>query len=270
MMNIARRVQVNFQDAIRFGPRFLWRHSLRITGADTALIRVGKQHIHIRAGESDLDAVRQIFGARQYDIDTSIGSLKRRIDDRYEAICATKKTPVIVDAGANIGAASLWFKQRFPHSAVVSVEPESGNFSVLRKNAGLADNIVPIHAAIGSTPGYVSIKSDGLGWGAQTERSTHGLPVITMEEAFLRIPNGAPFIAKIDIEGFESDLFANNTDWLEETFVVHIEPHDWMMPGRGTSLSFQKAMAKQNYELFLAGEILTYVRVDGSSLHRFG
>jgi hypothetical protein len=82
-----------------------------------------------------------------------------------------------------------------------------------------------------------------------------------MKEAFSRIPNGMPFIAKVDIEGFESDLFSQATEWLSETFVVHIEPHDWMMPGKGTSLTFQRAMAEHKYEMFLAGEILTYVRL---------
>jgi FkbM family methyltransferase len=263
-MKISRRFQLNIEDVIRFGPQFLWRHSPRITGADTVLVHAGQQPIHVRAGESDVAAVREIFGTRQYDIDAVIEPLKRRIDSRYDAICQSGMTPVIVDAGANIGAASLWFKQRFPNAAVISIEPEAGNFSVLRKNAALVEGMIPVHAAVGATAGFVSIRNDDVGWAAQTVRSDSGIPIITMEEAFSQIPDGVPFAAKIDIEGFESDLFARNVDWLNGTFVVHIEPHDWLMPGKGTSLSFQKALAQYDYEVFLAGEILTYVRIESA------
>lgn len=82
-----------------------------------------------------------------------------------------------------------------------------------------------------------------------------------MEAAFRQIKVSAPFIAKIDNEGFESDLFSCNTGWLAETFVVHIERHDSMLPGKGTSLTFQKAIAQYALELFIAGEIITYVRL---------
>src|SRR5436309_1970425 len=142
-MRISRRVLANFEDILRFGPQFLRRHFPRITGSDTALVRAGGQNIHVRAGESEVAAVREIFGTRQYDIDAVIEPLKRRIDGRYDAICKSGKTPVIVDAGANIGAASLWFARRFPDCAVVSVEPEPGNFSVLRKNAAFVNNMFP-------------------------------------------------------------------------------------------------------------------------------
>jgi hypothetical protein len=78
-----------------------------------------------------------------------------------------------------------------------------------------------------------------------------------MEDAFIE---GEPFIAKVDIEGFEADLFSDNTDWIAKTFVVFIEPHYWMMPERGTSRSFQAAMGREDFEIYLAGEMLTYIR----------
>jgi len=81
-----------------------------------------------------------------------------------------------------------------------------------------------------------------------------------MAEAF---GMGVPFIAKIDIEGFESDLFSANTQWLADTFVVFIEPHDWLLPGKCTSRSFQAAMGEEDYEIYLSGEILTYIRREG-------
>jgi FkbM family methyltransferase len=219
-MSIARRFQLNIGDVVRFGPQFLWRHLPRLTSADTVLIYAGAQPIYVRAGESDVAAVREIFGPRQYDIDAVIEPLRRRIDGRYDDIYRSGKTPVIVDAGANIGAASLWFKQRFPNSAVVSIEPEPGNFAVLKKNAALVNDMIPLQAAVGSSSGFVTVKDGNLGWATQVDRSDIGLPITTMQEAFSMVPNGVPFIAKIDIEGFESDLLLAIMGG--STFVVHM------------------------------------------------
>jgi hypothetical protein len=69
-------------------------------------------------------------------------------------------------------------------------------------------------------------------------------PVVTMSELFAG-GNCTPFTAKIDIEGFESDLFSQNLEWLDEVFLVYIEPHDWLFPTQGTSRTFQRAMGKE-------------------------
>jgi len=63
------------------------------------------------------------------------------------------------------------------------------------------------------------------------------------------------------VKGFEADLFDGDTAWLTDARIVIIEPHDWMMPGKGTSLSFQKAMAQHDFELLLRGENIIYVKL---------
>jgi hypothetical protein len=95
----------------------------------------------------------------------------------------------------------------------------------------------------------------------QTVRADAGVPVLTVRDAAARVPNGKLFIVKVDIEGFESDLFAANLDWLDEVEAVYLEPHDWLEPGKGTSFSFQRAMAQHPFELFIKGENLVYARV---------
>jgi len=259
-MSILKRFSTNISDAIAFGPQFLRRHLPKITGAELAEIKVSKnQRMFVRAGESDSAAIRQTFKDRQYRIDFNAQCLAR-IQRRYESILANGATPIIVDAGANIGAASIWFSIHFPKATIIGIEPEPGNFSVFQKNAGLVPNVKAVRAAIGAQAGFVKVVNDGLGWAARTERSCDGTRIMTMAEAF---GMGVPFIAKIDIEGFESDLFSANTQWLADTFVVFIEPHDWLLPGKCTSRSFQAAMGKEDYEIYLSGEILTYVRREG-------
>ncbi|WP_342733646.1 FkbM family methyltransferase [Bradyrhizobium sp. B117] len=254
------RLHENLLDLMAFGPRFLGRHVPRITGADTASVSLESfGRLHMRAGESDVAAVRQVFRDKGYDIGFNWPT-GRAILNRYNEILGSGKIPVIVDAGANIGAATVFFSSQFPNAHVVAVEPEPGNFAVLLKNVEKNKNITALRAAIGSTEGFVSVKNDGLGWAARTERAASGVPVVTMRGAFGSVPNGIPFIAKIDIEGFEADLFANNVEWLDDTYVVYIEPHDWMLPGQRTSRTFQREMAKRDFEILIRGENLTYVK----------
>jgi FkbM family methyltransferase len=254
------RILQNVSDLRRFGLQFLWRHSRRFSKAHTTRITVDGQKIHVRAGQSDIDVIRQIYGSGHYNVTATIPALEERVRRKYEYIVRRGQTPLIVDCGANIGASSLWLKKRYPQASIIAIEPEQGNFAVLEQNAQECDGIIPIRAAVGSRAGFVLVDVGELGWTAQTKRAETGLPIVTIPEAFNRA-SGSPFMVKIDIEGFESDLFEENTDWLAEITVLHIEPHDWMFPGRGTSLAFQKAVARYDFELFIAGEVLTYVKL---------
>jgi FkbM family methyltransferase len=254
------RLQENLLDLAAFGPLFLARHLPRLTGAKMASVSVKTfGRIHMRAGESDVAAVRQVFrdGGYGFDFTWPTGL---RVLTRYNEILQSGRTPVVVDAGANIGAATILFHSQFPEAHIVSIEPEPGNFSILSKNVQGKSYVTALQAAVGSTEGFVAVKNEGLGWAARTERASTGAPVISMKTAFSSVPNGVPFVAKIDIEGFESDLFSSNVDWLDETFVVYIEPHDWMLPGQRTSRSFQREMGQRDYEVLIRGETLTYVR----------
>src|SRR5215475_12556495 len=40
----------------------------------------------------------------------------------------------IVDAGANIGMASIYFARRYPGAKIFAIEPETSNFAILLKN----------------------------------------------------------------------------------------------------------------------------------------
>jgi FkbM family methyltransferase len=259
-LTITERIRNNFYDLVSFGPQFFFRHLARVSGTTFAVVNIpGYGKLNVRPGESDVAALRQVFREKQYQIPSSMVST--RIQNRYHEILQANNIPVIVDAGANIGSASLWFLRQFPKAAVVAIEPEPGNVSMLKKNAENWSRVTILEAAIGSNAGFVSVQNEATGWGARTERANKGIPIVTMQEAFDCVPNGSPFIAKIDIEGFESDLFSQNTGWIDDVYLLYIEPHDWMLPGKMTSRSFQQAMAQHTFELFIIGENLVYVRV---------
>jgi FkbM family methyltransferase len=245
-------------DVHKLGFRFLWRHVARFSPDKIAIVQVSDfGPAFLRYGESDAEVVRQVVGHLHYDVGPAV---KPRVLSRYQAIVDSGRVPVIIDAGANIGVASLWFARQYPDAIIAAVEPEPGNFSILEKNATLQPRVKPINAAIGSTAGFVQIENESLGWAARTTRASTGVPIITIEDILGGIENAELLIVKIDIEGFESDLFSSSTDWLSKAFLVYIEPHDWLFPGKGTSFTFQRAMVQEEFELHLCGENLAYVR----------
>jgi FkbM family methyltransferase len=215
--------------------------------------------VSVRPGQSDFSVLRQIFRDQGYSIPTVVAA---RIDREYRRIRANRMTPVIVDAGANIGASSIWLKERFPEAAVVAIEPDPANAALARQNVAGLQDVTVIEAAIGGQTGFVSIISADAAWALRTERAETGYPVITVDQAVSAIISGKLLIAKIDIEGFEHDLFEGDLRWMDDAFAIYIEPHDWLLPGHGSSRSFQSAFGERDFEVFICGENLLYVRRD--------
>jgi FkbM family methyltransferase len=216
--------------------------------------------VKIRRGDSDFAVLRQVFRDHEYAVANV--AIRNRLIARYQAILAAGRQPLIVDAGANIGLASLWFKGEYPAAAIAAIEPDAGNAAMLRLNTAGRAGIAVLEAGVACSAGYAEISRPRQSWGYRTERAAAGAALITMDDAYAAFPGAVPFIVKIDIEGFERDLFAANLGWLDSCFAIYIEPHDWMLPGQRSSAGFQKAMGERAFELILAGENLLYVGPD--------
>ncbi|MDP2293019.1 MAG: FkbM family methyltransferase [Actinomycetota bacterium] len=260
-MGLARNAVDNLRDARHIGPSFLMRHFNSCTHRSLTharLKRVGP--ITIRNRTSDADVFHQVFATHQYELTRfpQFADIREFLDRTL----AAGRTPLIIDLGANIGASPLWFASRFPECAIIAVEPDPTNAELCRRNLAHARNVEVIEAAIGSTSGRAELVDNDRGkWGISTVRSDTGaLRVCTVAELLHQRADFCLFLVKIDIEGFERDLFASNTEWAAEAKVVIIEPHDWLLPGAGTSRSFQRVMGELDFDLLLAGENLVYVR----------
>lgn len=249
-------VSSSLKDLTVMGPRF-WAQGMVAKFGPKGTIAVpisGVGMVHVRTRDSDFTTLRQVFRDREYEI--APPHARKAIADHYSRIVASGNVPVIIDAGANIGAASMWFRKAYPEAQIIAVEPDPGNAAVLRRNCG--ERMVLLEAAIGGEPGFVEVIANGRSWGSQTERASKGVPIVTVDQIAQMIPNSELFIAKIDIEGFESDLFNVNTGWIDRVPVIIVEPHDWLTPG--TSRSFQREMGRRDYDLLINGENLIYIR----------
>jgi len=252
-------VIANLTDARSFGILFLLKKFLPSRGAKTRVVATKYGAFTIRNSSSDIQTLRSVYGAGCYDLNRF--EQRQHIYNEYRRILLAGSTPIIVDAGANIGLAAHCFARSYPDAIVLAVEPDEGNLSLCRLNTAGLQNVSVVPAAIGSSGGTVRLDySRGDGDSVRTERADSGVSVLTIAELRSRVPNGELFIVKVDIEGFEKDLFSSATDWVREPFVVIIEPHDWMLPGSGSSFPFQNIMLNEKRELLVSGENLIWVR----------
>ena len=73
-----------------------------------------------------------------------------------------------------------------------------------------------------------------------------------------------PFILKIDIEGYEDNLFEKNYDWLNNFKIIIIEIHDWMIPNKAISSNFFNAVSQldKKRDIIISGENIILVKID--------
>jgi FkbM family methyltransferase len=177
-------------------------------------------YITLRAGTSDIPTYHQVFIKKEYAFRTS------------------KMPAVIVDAGANIGLASILFANRFPKAKIIAIEPEKSNFELLRKNTACYPNIVALRAALWNKNEEISLIDPGFGhWGFITEQKNgrHAgkelVPAITIDRVMTEFGLEEISILKIDIEGAEKEVFSDSSAWIDKVDSIIIELHERMKSG---------------------------------------
>ena len=210
------------------------------------------------APSSDFPVINQIFNQHVYALD---GWPHKELLEKYYHNNFQLKRPLIIDAGANIGASSIYFLNVWNGAYVVSIEPEKFNYSLLRLNT-VGRSILALEGAIGSENGEMYLSDPGHGdVGFRVSDSGDYKVVVYSVDEVIAIgkKNGAePFICKIDIEGGESELFSKNTAWMDEFALIMIELHDWMLPMQGSSKNFIEAISKLDFEILHKGENLFF------------
>ena len=225
---------------------------------------------YFRSNPVDAEVLRQIFINKHYDL---------RSHRRFPQLAAFAEIqqakglrPLIIDAGANIGASAIYFSIGFPKGLVVAIEPELENFALLTRNvSGL--NIVPFYGAVASCPGMATVVDPGLGqWAYRTKPADAADPLantieqITINQIYESFhSNYFPFIAKIDIEGAEKELFSGNTEWVDRTPLIVIELHDRFFSKEDRiSESFLSCVSKLRRDLYSDGELTFSIAKDFS------
>ena len=133
------------------------------------VLKANRKHcrhpLWLRVPSSDVRTCKKIFVDQEYDF-------------------LMDPPPVaIIDAGANIGLASIYFASKYPAARVIAIEPEQSNFELLQKNVAPYSNIIPLQAALWNTNEEINLIDPGLGkWGFMTvlkipRKNSRAIPV---------------------------------------------------------------------------------------------
>jgi FkbM family methyltransferase len=173
--------------------------------------------VQLRNGTSDFAVFSQVFLMRQYDLPIVL------------------RARSIVDAGANIGMASLYFLWRNPHARVIAIEPDAENHAIAQENlAHFGDRCRLIHGALWSHSSTLAVSRgtyrDGRHWASQTvpisQSTTEQVRAYTVDEIIGEAGYTEVDLLKIDIEGAELQVFRDgNLDFLERTRCCAVECH---------------------------------------------
>ena len=188
--------------------------------------------VHLRVPSTDVAVYEQIFVLREYELELG------------------QAPEFILDAGANIGLASIHFANKYPNARILAIEPEAGNFQMLLRNTKPYPRIRAVQAAVWHKDEPVAIIDPGFGaWGFMTERAgsastQHERPNQTvpgktittiMEECGVSTID----LLKIDIEGAELEVFSDAGAWIDRVNMIVVELHERLRPGCDTT--FQNA-----------------------------
>lgn len=137
----------------------------------------------------------------------------------------------ILDLGANIGLTTIYFSRMYPEARLAAVEPMPNNVEFLRWNLqanNVRSEVIP--AAVAVEDGEVKMIVADRDY---NHRITEGDDDRTIVVNAFSVPGlmtklGWPRIdlLKIDIEGYESKLLRQNTEWLHSVNNLLLELHD--------------------------------------------
>lgn len=181
--------------------------------------------VFARPGSSDLEVFEQVLVEQQYQPPNE--ELAWEDGEIHDGL--------IIDCGANVGYASLYFLNRYPRATVIAIEPDPENARVLRANvAPYGARCRVVEAAVWSEPSelaWAPAFRDGREWSRQVRAAQVDEPAavpaidlgtVLRDSGFSRIA-----LLKMDIEGAETQVLRSaRIDWLARVERFFIELHD--------------------------------------------
>jgi hypothetical protein len=199
-----------------------------------------KRKIYLRKDTKDLETFEEIFLTNLYNTHLPI------------------KPKTIIDAGANVGLASLFFHLKYPEASIVALEIEKENSKSIINNTRDISNFELIQKGLFNKKSFFKIEdpynaSNSFQIREVTSNEDYDIESITLDEIINQKNWESIDLLKIDIEGAEKQLFESNYEkWLPKTKVIMIETHDRMIPK--CSYTVMKTINEYNFILYTTTE----------------
>lgn len=172
---------------------------------------------------SDANVLLQVWGEKEYKVVVAKLLTKN-----------PKENPIrIIDAGANVGYTTVFFKKYFPNAKIICIEPASSNFFVLQENIknNKLNSVFPKQAALWHKTARLQIEQAldaGNEWNFSVkEISDGGIQSVQIDEILEKEEWENVDLFKMDIEGAEQFLFKEGVtaSWLDKVKMLAIEIH---------------------------------------------
>jgi FkbM family methyltransferase len=214
-----------------------------------ANIVIDNTTVTLRGNGTDPFIFDQIFTDRQYEFDTKGIELA-----------------TIIDMGANIGMATVFFKNRFINATIIAVEPDAANMNLLKKNTTTLSNIFYEQCAVWYKTGtgvFINAADDASSFAIRDVNENDMdeaaiINTITINDIVLKYNLEKLDLVKMDIEGAEREIFKrDNSKWLSITRILIIELHD--MYYDNTAKPFFDTLINYKYSFYQKGENLIFI-----------
>lgn len=230
-------------------------------------LNLGKQLFRVAVAKVDVPGIREPVGVR---LETTDPPTFAQVFVYKEYDIELPLVPrFIIDGGANVGYTSLWFANRYRAARIVAIEPDPGNFKLLRENTAPYPTIELLQAGLWPRAGHLKIVTHNpagkfLGeWGYQVEETDEPndqtLRAVTLGQVLRDAGQPAIDILKLDVEGAEKEIFSASCDeWLPRTNVLMIEFHDRFKPGCSNAVF--SVVKPQDFHHAERGQTLIFTR----------
>ena len=223
------------------GTRLYWLSKLSTGKIEFKLPGVTASLV-MRIGTSDRPTFEKIFVYGEYDV------------------LLTTKPKFIIDAGANVGYASVLFANRYPDAKIIAVEPEEENFNLLKQNTAAYPNVTCMQCGVWSRDTYLKIENPlAQHWAfrvVETDCPKDSFLSVTLTSLLRNANMDRIDLLKIDVEGAELEIFSavDCAKWLDRTDVILIELHG------NCEKVFYEAIESQSYQISQLGENIVLIR----------
>lgn len=202
-------------------------------GARTAILWRQTKNLRVRFGlgryhPRDVFSVRTRFGVLHFR--DNFGDITNLTNLLYRRVYELPRAPApgaVLDVGANIGMAAVWFRSLLSGERIHCFEPLVENTRLVALNCPEA----VIHTmAVGAGPGTLELDVDedavmatSIPWRTRAERRQ--VPVVCLDEHIREHGLERISVLKIDAEGMELDVLQGAQETLRRTDQIVLETH---------------------------------------------
>ncbi len=167
----------------------------------------------------------------------------------------------VVDLGANIGLASVWFAKTYQCESIVAVEPLPDNVRLLRRNLRQNDiRATVLECAVGPTAGEARFAPSAEPNSGRLDGDGQLTVNVRSMDTVIGAPGRHVDVLKVDIEGGEEALFAGDLGWLSNVGTVIAELHPDLADTAGVVNALGRAGLRSGSGRVGDGAVTVFVR----------